>query len=997
MPIPSLKIKSPQNWKNNRKQRREAYSAKVGKRKTHIVRNKSGQSAKAHKTGREWRLSQRHKYYGQRDSNLFYFLRQRFWKYTLRLVLGVGLLLIIVGGIIFLYYSSQVPSREDILATTEGTTTKIYDRTGKILLYDFAGNVNRTWVNLDRIPQQAKWALIAMEDDQFYSHNGFDLPGLFKAFLHEAFGIGPPRGGSTITQQLVKNALLTPEHTYRRKIKELVLAYQLEKKFSKDEILELYFNVVPYGSTAYGIEAASELYFGKPVDKLDLAESAILAAMLKATTYYSPYGSHVDKLFARQHLVLDKMLKLGYITSEQAAVAKAEKVKFKKFSQTIKAPHFVFYIKELLAAKYGDEILEKGGLKVITTLDWPKQQLAEEAIKEGVEKNERKYGAHNAALASIDAKTGEVLAMVGSRNYFNEKYDGAVNVTMRPRQPGSSFKPIVYAALFMKGYSPKTILFDTLTKFKTDTGQDYEPHNYNDHEFGPVNIRQALAGSLNIPAVKAIYLAGIDNVLNLAERMGYTTFQDRSRFGLSLVLGGGEVKLIDHVRAFAAFADNGKRHSLHYLLKVEDRQGKILEEFDPNDDSGEEIIDPQIAKEINSVLSDDDARAYIFGKGSYLTLPNRPVAAKTGTTNDYRDGWTIGYTPSIVTGVWVGNNDNSPMHGAAAGGNVAAPIWHNYMQAILKDQPVEKFDSPEPQELPQKPMLNGKIGEEKIVKIDKASGKLATDLTPASFIIEKRIQELHCILHYVNKDNPLGPVPEHPEKDPQYNNWEEAVKTWAKENNKIAPEDLPKEFDDVHILENKPAIKLLVPKNGQHFTQPILQTQVRLHTPRTISRVEYYLDDQLLASVKKSPYNLNDYQLLGLSNGEHWLRAIAYDDIDNSQEDKVKIYLDLEQKYSQPLIWLQPSGDGELYAEQLPYKLKVKINNYNRYKKIDFYYKPVDGSGSSVWIGWSEIKVDEVSVNLEDIKSGDYEFYALLTDKNGHTIQSQALQIRIVD
>ncbi len=978
MPIPPLKIKSPNNWKKNRpKTLSDRAIAKRRQTAWRTKQKKPAYQANNHQTNRP---------------NWFKRFKKRVFKLFLWLSVAVGAVLIVL----FFYYSAQVPTREQILASSEGQSTKIYDRTGKVVLYDLSGNVNKIWIPLDQIPQHVRWALIAMEDDKFYSHHGFDIPALIKAVLHEFLGIGPPRGGSTITQQLVKNVLLSPERTYKRKFKELILAYQLEKKFSKDEILELYFNVVPYGSTAYGIEAAAELYFGKPASQLDMAEGAVLAAMLKATTYYSPYGSHVDELIRRQHVVLDKMAKLGYITQAQAEKAKQEKLAFKKFKQSIKAPHFVMYIKEMLAEKYGNEVLEKGGLKVITTLDWQKQQIAEQAVKKGVERNEQAYGAHNAALASIDAKTGEVLAMVGSRDYFNKKYDGAVNVTMRPRQPGSSFKPIVYAAAFVKGFSPKTILFDTLTKFKTDSGEDYEPHNYNDKEYGPVSIRQALAGSLNIPAVKTIYLTGIKNVLDLAERMGYTTFSDRSRFGLSLVLGGGEVKLIEHVKAFAVFANNGQRHNLHYILKVEDKDGKVLEEFKPEDEIGEEVLDSNVAKMINSILSDDEARAFVFGRGSKLTLPDRPVAAKTGTTNDYRDGWTIGYTPSIVTGVWVGNNDNSPMRGAAAGGNVAAPIWHDYMSQILKDSPVEQFEQPEFKELPDKPMLNGQIGQQVTVKIDRASGKLATDLTPPSFIEQKTYQELHCILHYVNKDNILGPIPEHPEDDPQYENWEAAVQKWAKDNDMLPAESLPTEYDDLHTPENRPQLQIISPSQGVTFNQPNLNVQIQVNTKRTISRVEYYVDNNLIATIKKWPYNLENYQLVGFANGSHWLRVIAYDDIDNSREKSVKINLSLAAQYSSPIIWLAPQAGDKIFAEQLPYKLKVRINNYSLYQKADFYYKPLNG-GSSVWIGWAEIKSPEAETELKEIAAGDYEFYVLLTDKSGRSIQSQSLKIEVAD
>lgn len=989
MPIPALHVKSPQNWKGKKR----SYPSEKLIKKRRAAFNIKSNSKHSLRTDRKISVPRKSTYFGKRNGKNSF--RQKFLKPLFKLAFFVFVFVFFAGVIMFFYYSSQVPTREEFLASAEGSTTKIYDRTGKVVLYDISGDLNKQWIPLDQIPEHVRWALIAIEDDQFYSHRGFDLPALIKVGLHELFGIGPQRGGSTITQQLVKNALLSSERTYRRKIKEMVIAYQMEKKFSKDEILELYFNVVPYGSTAYGIEAAAETYFGKPASELDLSEGAILAAMLKATTYYSPYGSHIDELKARQKLVLSQMAKLGYVSQSAADAAAEEKVEFKKLSTSIKAPHYVLYIKELLAEKYGEEMVNKGGLKVISSLDWEKQQIAEEAIAKGVERNEQKYGAHNAALVSINARTGEVLAMVGSRDYFNEQYDGAVNVAMRPRQPGSSFKPIVYAAAFLKGLSPETILFDTVTKFKTDVEGVYEPHNYNDETYGPVPIRKALAGSLNIPAVKTIYLAGVDKVIDLAQTMGYSTLQDRSRFGLSLVLGGGEVKLVDHVKAFSIFATDGKKRNLQYILKVEDGKGNLLEEFKPEEVKQEQVFDKQVAENINSILSDDSARAFVFGVGSYLTLAGRPVAAKTGTTNDYRDGWTIGYTPSVVTGVWVGNNDNSAMKGKAAGGNVAAPIWHEYMSRALEGSPVENFNPPKKVELPQKPMLNGKIGDEKVLQIDKASGKLATSMTPPSFIEEKSFQELHSILHYVNRNNILGPIPEHPEKDPQYENWEAAVAAWAEENKIETKEALPTEYDDLHTEENKPNLRINSPDSGRHYSDPQLDAAVQVNTKRTISRVEYYIDNQLIATALKWPYNLSNYQLLGFKNGEHWLRVIAYDDIDNWREQSVKIFLNLPSEYARPVLWLSPQEGAEIYAEQLPYNLKIRINNYSLYNKVDFYMKR--NGESSVWIDYAKVTGNEASVLLPEIKAGDYNFYVILSGKSGQTVNDEGIRVRLVD
>ncbi|OIO16503.1 hypothetical protein COV56_03420 [Candidatus Kuenenbacteria bacterium CG11_big_fil_rev_8_21_14_0_20_37_9] len=988
MPIPALKIKSPQSWKKNKYYPSDRL---IAKRRTDALRGGLKRLNFKRKT-RETAAHAINCYFGVRKKGI---LKNRLVKGIIKLSLAGTLLAVIFAFGIFAYYSSKVPTRDEIIASAEGDSTKIYDRTGEHLLYNVNTEAQKTWVPLDQIPEHVKWALIAIEDDQFYAHSGFDLPALFKVGLHEFFGIGPARGGSTITQQLVKNTLLSPEKTYRRKIKEMVISYQMEKKFSKDEILELYFNVVPYGSTAYGLEAAAEAYFGKRAEKLDIAEGAVLAAMLQATTYYSPYGSHIDELVTRQHLVLDQMAKFGYLTEDEAGLAKKENLSFQKIRTAIQAPHFVLYIKEFLAEKYGEEIVAKGGLHIITTLDYDKQKIAEEEITKGVEKNEATYGAHNAALVSINAITGEVLSLVGSRDYFNEEYDGAVNVTMRPRQPGSSFKPIVYATAFMKGLSPDTILFDVLTTFKTDINVDYEPHNYNDKNFGPISIKKALAGSLNIPAVKTLYLTGVEDVLNLAEQLGYTTFADRSRFGLSLVLGGGEVKLIDHVRAFSVFANEGKRKNLQYILKVTDKQGAILEEFMKDDNQGEEVLDPEIARTINDILSDNEARGYVFGTSNYLTLGDRPVAAKTGTTNDYRDGWTIGYTPSVVTGVWVGNNDNSTMKGKADGSNVAAPIWNGYMKRILKDSQKESFTKPKIREkLPEKPMLNGQISQENIIKIDRASGKLATSQTPENFIEEKTLRELHSILHYVNKDNILGPVPEHPGNDPNYASWEKEVKKWAEENGYTATNNLPIEFDDIHTEENKPNLEITKPEENTRFSDPSLSVEILINTKRTISRVEYFIDNQLIATKTEYPFNLIHYQLFGFDNGDRNLRVIAYDDVDNIREKNTHVYLDLPEEYSRPIVWLAPQNNEQIYAEEFPYNINVKINNPALYQKADFYMKRQ--GASSIWINYKEINSPEVNLLLLEAVAGDYNFYAVLTGKDGQTMQDDGVNVKVM-
>ncbi|HLD34818.1 MAG TPA: transglycosylase domain-containing protein, partial [Patescibacteria group bacterium] len=567
----------------------------------------------------------------------------------------------------------------------------------------------------------------------FYEHKGISIWGIFRGVVWQTIRGKKAQGGSTLTQQFIKNSILTSERTITRKIKEWLLAYRLENRFSKDEILQMYFNEIPYGSTAYGVEAASQKYFGKTVKDINLAEAAILAALPQGPSRYSPYGSNIDLLLGRQRYILDLMVDQGHATEEEAEEAKNYELTFSPPTANIKAPHFVMYVKEILSSKYGEKMVEQGGLKIITTLDLYKQEIAEEVVKEQAEKNLKNFNATNAALVAINPKNGQILCMVGSKDYFDQEIDGQVNITTSKRQPGSSLKPLVYAAAFIKGYTPNTILYDVITNFSNDATKPYEPRNYDSAEHGPVSIRKALAGSLNVPAVKAIYLAGIKNVTNLAFDLGYTTLSDPDRFGLSLVLGGGEVKLIEHANAYSAFAREGVLHPVSAILRVEKPDGTVLEEFQENE---KKVLDPKIARQINDVLSDNGARAYIFGERNWLTLGTRPVAAKTGTTNDYRDAWTMGYTPSIVAGVWVGNNDNSEMKRGADGGVVAAPIWHNFMEKVLGDTPIEKF---KPAEIPTtgKAMLDGQVDTGNIVKIDKISGLLATEYTPAHLIIEK--------------------------------------------------------------------------------------------------------------------------------------------------------------------------------------------------------------------------------------------------------------------
>jgi 1A family penicillin-binding protein len=789
---------------------------------------------------------------------------------ALMLLAAVGLL---STFILVAWVSRNLPNPNQLINREVAQSTKIYDRSGEHILYEIHGEEKRTLIGLEEIPSSVKNATISIEDKNFYKHGGFSIWAMVRTATTNVL-YGKMAGGSTLTQQFIKNAVLSSEKSYVRKIKEIILAQRIEKKFSKDEILQMYLNEIPYGSNTYGVEAASQKYFGKSVRDINLAESALLSALPQAPSRYSPYGNNKDLLLGRKDYILDLMAEQEYITEAEKNAAKSYKIKFERQGTSITAPHFVMMIKEMLSEKYGETEIEQGGLKIYTTIDWDKQKNAEEIIKEKTEDYQEKYNANNAALVAIDPKTGQVLAMIGSRDYFNDEIDGQVNVADRPRQPGSSMKPIVYASLFEQGYTLDTKFYDVVTNFSTDSEDDYTPHNYNGKELGPVSIRQALAGSLNIPAVKAIYLAGINQVLNLADNLGYSTLSDRSRFGLSLVLGGGEIKMLEHINAYSAFSREGKLNQLAFILRIEDKNGKILEE---HKDKQNRVITTKSARMINSVLSDNEARSYVFGPKNWLTLEDRPIAAKTGTTNDFRDAWTIGYTPSLVAGVWVGNTDNTKMKAGADGSVVAAPIWNEFMRRSLTGTPVEAFKTLD-DEKTGKAIIDGEIEYTKKITIDKETNLPANSSTPEENKDELEIYNHHSILYYVDKNDPLGPVPEDPSIDPQFNAWEEAVLRWAEENNQSSN---PEIIENLNLIkpENTPVVSVINPKNGDIINSNILKVMVEAAAPRGIKSIKYYLNNKaLLGQGAETEINIS---LDGLNNGYQTIGVTACDDVGN--------------------------------------------------------------------------------------------------------------------
>ncbi|MEK7102673.1 MAG: penicillin-binding transpeptidase domain-containing protein, partial [Patescibacteria group bacterium] len=573
-----------------------------------------------------------------------------------------------------------------------------------------------------------------------------------------------------------------------------------------------------------------------------------LAAFPKAPTRYL---NDRPALLARRNFILGSMAELGYINEQQAETAKTVPLELKERITNITAPHFVLYVKELLTEQFGEKAVETGGLTVITTLDYDLQKIAEEEVTKGGEYNAKNNNASNASLVAIDPKTGEVLAMVGSRDFFNDEIDGKVNIALRLRQPGSSFKPFVYLAGFEKGYTPNTILYDTVTNFAA-SGRAYIPHNYDAKEHGPVTVRKALQGSLNITAVKMLYLAGVDRVLGLAQGFGYTTFTNPENYGLALVLGGAEVKLLEHVNGYAALARGGTFLPHVSILEVKGTSGETMWKYAPS--QPEKVVDPEKVATITNILSDDAARAYVFGANGPLTVPGRPVAAKTGTTNDYKDGWTLGYTPSLTAGVWVGNNDNRVMKPGIGGTAGAAPIWNGFMRRALEGKPVEQFP-PMPANKARKPVLNGTDQGGVPVKIDRVSGKLATEDTPEELVQEVVYLQAHSILHYVNKDDPDGPAPSNPADDPQYAGWEVGVRAWLEKKQKemkgkdeetqMVLGDPPTEYDDIHKKELRPSLTVLSPQSGVTLRERLIEASVDVSAPRGVAKVVYLVDDKL--------------------------------------------------------------------------------------------------------------------------------------------------------
>jgi 1A family penicillin-binding protein len=928
-------------------------------------------------------------------------LRRRFEKISVGSLVTWGFRLLAAGiflvSLLFIYYSRSLPDPNKLLVRTVPESTKIF-ASDNSLLYEIHGEVKRTQINLDQIAPSLKQATVAIEDKDFYQHSGISLRGLARSVVVDILSLSKSQGGSTITQQFVKNALLTKDKALSRKLKEIILSVEIEARFSKDDILKLYLNEIPYGRNSYGIEAAAQAYFGKTAAELTLPESAYLAALPQATTYYNPLGPNREALDARKDRILGLMKEQGYIDDTAYQAALATKVEFRPLQNSITAPHFVLYVQDYLARKYGESTLEQGGLKVYTTLDPKLQAIAEEAVKVGVEKNAKTYKASNAGLVAINPKNGYVLAMVGSKDYFgtsepagcipgkNCTFEPNVNVTTADRQPGSSFKPYAYVTAFGRdfGYSPASMLVDVTTNFGTYGGKTYMPQNYDFKQHGPLSMRSGLAGSLNIPAVKTLALVGVDNVVKTARSLGITT--PLANCGLSLVLGGCEVKLIDHVAAFSVFANQGIKNEKTTIVKIEDREGNLLEEYKPHE---EQVLDPEAVYQLVNVMSDNNARSFIFGSRSPLVLGDRPVAAKTGTTQNWHDGWAVGFTPSLAAGVWVGNNDGTLMRKGADGVFVAGPIWNQFMREALKGTPAEQF--PVPPGITQ-------------VTVDSISGKLPTQYTPetktevfASYNIPTEYDNVHI---GVKIDSLTGlPATEltpperitiqtyrvlHSEK-PDNANWENAVVAWALANGYSYPSQGTGTTTPPGETNNneKPTVTIVSPTDNETIAQlPILVTAAA-NSSVGIARADVLLDGELVQSLTSAPYVFSINRQL--TDGTHSLSVHVVDTTGSTADSAVNVTVAL----SQPLVLSEPTNNSVA-----AFPLTLSAESLNNYSSVTFFYQ-INSSTKTISRAETTIGPDGAYhysfVWDTPPKPGSYKLYA----KTDSGISSQKVTITI--
>lgn len=828
---------------------------------------------------------------------------------------------VMIGGIffvilVFAYFSRDLPNPNQLLERSFELSTRFYDKNGE-LLHEVYGDKNRTLVRLESISPDVEHATLAAEDSEFYLHKGYSIRGILRAIRNTFTGAGL-QGGSTLTQQAIKNTLLTQERTLVRKIKELILSLQLENRYSKDEILQMYLNESPYGGMNYGIYSAAKAYFNKEPKDLDLSESAYLAGLPQRPSYYSQFGPNPEAGIERRNYVLYLMkergwvgpdLKRHYITEEEYNWARNEVLKFDTAKVPVEAPHFVYYVKQYLIDILGQEAVEMGGLKVKTTLDLKVQRLAQETVTKELDAS-KNLNVYNAGMVVLDPTTGGILAMVGSKGYNLDpepkdcvsggtgenscKFDPYVNVTLANRQPGSAIKPITYATMLSQGYTAAYPLLDVPTKFEGGApDKPYIPENYDGKFRGIISLRKALGNSINIPAVKALKIVGIGSMIDQAEKMGITTFKDRGRYGLALTLGGGETKLLELTGAFSVFVAKGIFRQPTPVIEVTDQKGNII--YKPSQ-AEKRALSEDVAFLISDILADDGARSEVFGAGSLLNIPGRQVAVKTGTTDDKRDNYCLGFTPSVVVGVWVGNSNNEKMNPYIASGiSGATPIWNTFMKAYLKDTSVEKFEAPKTVKKMEVDKLTGGLPYE---DFDKRTEWFAQNTEPTA--VSDWYQRIQiCKIDGRRANQGCIDAGETETKDfvrvtAEFPQWQSAVDAWVKENYSNDTKYYPPlmtsqlEFDGSEVTnKNNISTEIVGLKNGD-----VVSLNFRINAEvscyNDIDRLTFYMDDEKVAEDKNVPFGYT-FELKTDKIGKHKFKVVARDDKGNKGEDEIEL------------------------------------------------------------------------------------------------------------
>jgi len=932
----------------------------------------------------------------------FFLTLKRMWlkirSITLPRSIVLFALLVIVSSVIGIivwvgWLYTSLPDVRELSQRIRNQTVRYYDRTGKVLLYESFAEERRALVTLDNISEYIREATIAVEDKNFYEHQGISIPRLIKAMWVNITSGERAQGGSTLTMQLVKNAILTRDKEYTRKVKELMLAWKIENSYSKDQILEMYLNESAYGGNVYGVEAASQTFFGKSAKSVSIGEAAILASVLQAPSFFSPYGSNKDKLLERQKLVIRLMEEQGRITSEEAETARNEEIKFIPRREKVTAPHFVFLVRDELERRLGKVRLAKGGLSVTTTLDAVLQKEVEQAISDQKKQNQRK-GANNAAAVVIDIETGDIRALVGSSDYWNEEIHGAVNVTVRPRQPGSSIKPLIYGMGFAAGLRPETILYDVDTTFVNVDQKPYHPQNYDGSFRGPVNLRTALALSLNIPAVKVLYLTGFENVLNGLRAFQYSTIDSNSRYGLSVALGGIEVTPLEHTNAYAALAREGVWQPYRMINSVIDQSTKqeIAISDEPLSNTNQKIVlDKEATQLLSDVMSDNDARSSVFGVSNFLTLPDRPVAAKTGTTNRFVDAWTMGYTPQTAVGVWVGNSDGTPMSKGADGSQVAAPIWQKIMIAASRGSEVKRFSTPPPALVDIKPVLLGLSSGHEKVTVDSVTGQSipseCISQYPSDYISSALVPRPRTILSEVTPGDIRGPIPQNPEKDPNFVAWDSAIRAWARKNNQdtvalseITSCDWRKSLPDVQLRINSPLPEESI--SGLIF-QPLLVLE-----GDTVSRITIRLDDLVVYSGLDLTPTITLPQ--GLNDG---IKKLVFEVITSSKQRIVAEQKVLLSAQPDPLTKFSWSLLQNLeWKSSEPIEMQFSIQDPSLVRSVDCYARQ---ENQERFMGSVLVRSSSLNLIGQRLTPGEWKLQCRINGNNAEQIISPTIMILV--